>query len=301
MNKAHGGQPCTEAKSELPSPKPSLKSDAGQREDTIQQAKTDVGLEAGDALPDALDDWEWELKAIFKEPDPSKPVEVSIPLPFAYTDKPPLPKKPDAKCLVSKFVNADNMDEFIRPIHDTVSWLLMEFDPAFARDGNFPNGEPLSEFVSRFVSLDEKEHGLGEPGSPEAVDHHSQSGTLDAPRSESPLEAGSSHRQAESEQRQAKHREEHDSEPSESSPSLPQTRIRKRSRDRARSPGTPRERRASVSSQSSLSSLEAELLGRPSKRKRPNKIPRRRRPETSSRPRPGRWPSASDSAYSRRW
>ncbi|KAM5360339.1 hypothetical protein ACJZ2D_013808 [Fusarium nematophilum] len=100
-----------------------------------------------DTTPDngvEKDDDEWEEKAIFKEPEaPHAPDEVGKPLPTSYSDEVLLPRKWDAKCIESDYVKADNLEEYVKPIHETQYWPSVEFDPAFARDGKLPCGDPL--------------------------------------------------------------------------------------------------------------------------------------------------------------
>ncbi|KAI9158228.1 hypothetical protein HJFPF1_06219 [Paramyrothecium foliicola] len=262
------------------------------------------------AIADDLDEWDWEFAAIFQHIEScSPPDEVGTPLPATYTEAVLLPRKWDAECFASKYVKVDNLDDFIKPIHETVSWLGFEFDPAFVREGHFPNGEAVADYIDRIRSFDFSESEAGHEDSGEKSDkfpqkmppveeHINVESTqthidINAEKVDSETDAGNTPPEREERSEEIGQ----DVEASHPSPGIPRTRIRKRSREPRRSPKSSRDsRRSSVSSQSSLSSLEAELLGRPPKRKRSD-IPRRRRLDSHPRQQPGRWPSVASSAY----
>ncbi|EKJ72575.1 hypothetical protein FPSE_07212 [Fusarium pseudograminearum CS3096] len=96
------------------------------------------------------DEWEWEKKTILKEAEPHHPPdEVGKPLPAEYNEEVLLPRKWDAQCIESVYVQADNIEEYVKPIHETPYWSDVEFDPAFVRDGKLPSGDPVSELPPR--------------------------------------------------------------------------------------------------------------------------------------------------------
>ncbi|EEU40178.1 uncharacterized protein NECHADRAFT_90818 [Fusarium vanettenii 77-13-4] len=97
------------------------------------------------------DDLEWDEKTVFKELETAHPPdEVGKPLPAEYNDEVLLPRKWDAKCIESNYVKADNIEEYVKPIHETPYWSSIEFDPAFVRDGKLPSGEAVSKLPAEF-------------------------------------------------------------------------------------------------------------------------------------------------------
>jgi hypothetical protein len=118
------------------------KAQASEREPERVKEETPTKDDANDNSESA-----WEADAIFAELEPTHPPdEVGRPLPSIYTEDVVLPRKWDSKCIESEYFNPDNLEEFIKPIHETKYWQDMEFDPAFVRDGRFPNGELLRDF-----------------------------------------------------------------------------------------------------------------------------------------------------------
>jgi hypothetical protein len=282
----------------------------------------------------AEDEWEWEKKTIFKEDEPHHPPdEVGKPLPAEYNDEVLLPRKWDAKCIESVYVQADNIEEYVKPIHETPYWPDVEFDPAFVRDGKLPNGDPVSELPSKVDQSARSERS--ESG--EVIEQHPKRGHSD---DDNYVERPSKRQRSRSSSN-VKRRGSHDAysgshdtyEPKRHKPRRESSeyrstnfhnvddhrrldryhrdrdRDRGRSRSRSRSRGrgrsrsrsrTPASRDSSVSAASSgLDSLEAEFLGRDSKAKTPEESPRRK-PSLSGL-KPKRRQTKLDSAYSRRW
>ncbi|KAI1079151.1 hypothetical protein F5B20DRAFT_545157 [Whalleya microplaca] len=95
--------------------------------------------ERGDAEPTSEtaaskeeDDFDWELQAIFKEPQLDDKVDaVAAPLPTQYTEDVTIPPAFDAKSLKSKYINPTNVDDFALSIRDTKEWQVMQYHPTF--------------------------------------------------------------------------------------------------------------------------------------------------------------------------
>lgn len=95
---------------------------------------------------------QWEEDAIFKQAAPTHPPdEVGRPLPETYTEDILLPRKWDAKCVESEFFNADDLEEFVRPIHESKFWEALQYDPAFVYDGKLPCGDLLSVIMAELI------------------------------------------------------------------------------------------------------------------------------------------------------
>lgn len=273
-----------------------------------------------DGTPDDLpetDDGEWEIRAIFKELEPPHaPDEVGKPLPASYSEQVLLPRKWDAKCIDSEFVKPDNLEEYIKPIHDKPYWNLIEFDPAFVRDGKLPCGDPLPklpERMNQFNRSNSSENGEGI----EQIQKHGHTGSrtpeerpLKRQRSNSPSysspRGGEDNDISESlwDSHEPRSRKVHRSEEPDRrntdlldvahrrSPGRRQSYERGRSRTKS-----PSSRRSSVSNASSgLDSLEAELLGRPDKAKSPDDTTKRRQ-SSGSNNKPRKRQPRLDAAY----
>ncbi|KAJ3503345.1 hypothetical protein NM208_g16533 [Fusarium decemcellulare] len=348
MTKTQDGQKRPEPKpTSLPKPVPPVPSPKQEeREPQVAKQKSTTPVETPETkkvevevskpespqvsdTPDETNgnDLEWEKKAIFEElKAPHPPDEVGKPLPADYNDEVLLPRKWDAKCIESDYVNADNIEEYVKPIHETKYWPLVGFDPAFVRDGKLPCGDPVSELPPRseeIVRSDSSESGevheqrskrghssddnpaerplkRQRSQSPSNVSHggsrDEHSGLWDTlgARNRRPRRDSSKHRRAEA--RETDHRRS-----PERTASYHRDRSRDRSRGRSRSRSrTPASRRSSVSNASSgLDSLEAELLGRDIKAKSPDETPKRK--PSGSGTKPKRRQTKLDSAYSRRW
>ncbi|KAM0563396.1 hypothetical protein ACHAPJ_001117 [Fusarium lateritium] len=292
------------------------RSDSSHRPDTAPEKTTE-------------DDLEWENKAIFKEPETHHPPdEVGKPLPAEYNDEVLLPRKWDAKCIESDYVQADNIEEYVKPIHETPYWSEIEFDPAFVRDGKLPSGDPVAELPPRGDEASRSESS--ESG--EVREQHSKRGHSDEDnpverplkrqrsQSSSTTNRRGSHddghsglrdtyepkrrrsRRDSSEHRVTEVRNVDDHRRSlDRTTSHHRDRNRDRSRDRSRGRNrsrsrTPASRNSSVSVASSgLDSLEAELLGRDTKAKTPEEPPKRK--PSMSGLKPKRRQTKLDSAY----
>ncbi|EWY96593.1 hypothetical protein FOYG_05245 [Fusarium oxysporum NRRL 32931] len=111
--------------------------DSSQRPDTAPEKAVD-------------DEFEWDKNVIFAGPEPRHPPdEVGKPLPAEYNDEVLLPRKWDAKCIESHYVQADNIEEYVKPIHETPYWSKIEHDPAFVRDGKLPSGDAIANLPPR--------------------------------------------------------------------------------------------------------------------------------------------------------
>lgn len=85
-------------------------------------SKTSENPEEGEVMDDDAD-WAWDEKTIFQEPEKVHFADaVAGPLPAEYTDQVLIPPAWNAKCIISKFVNADNKAEFCRPVWETPLW-----------------------------------------------------------------------------------------------------------------------------------------------------------------------------------
>ncbi|KAF7542414.1 hypothetical protein G7Z17_g11589 [Cylindrodendrum hubeiense] len=267
--------------------------------------------------PSETEEGEWEEKALFNEPDARHlPDEVGRPLPADYSEQVLLPRKWDAKCIDSEFVKPDNLEEYVKPIHEKPYWTEIQFDPAFVRDGKLPCGDPLPKFPIEGTQLDRstssesgevneqrRKHGHSGDRTPEerpskrqrsnSPPHHSPGDSRDKdlperlwdsfePRSQK------AHRSDDSDKR---------------STDVPTT-ARRRSPDRRQSyergpsrSKSPSSRRSSISNASSgLDSLEAELLGRPDKAKSPDDTNKRRQ-SSGGNNKPKKRQPRLDSAY----
>lgn len=272
------------------------------------------------------DEWEWENKAIFKEPEPHHaPDEVGKPLPAEYNDEVLLPRKWDAKSIESNYVQADNIEEYVKPIHEKPYWPEIERDPAFVRDGKLPSGDAVSELLSKpDETLRSERSESGEVLEQQSKRGHSDDEKpverpLKRQRSQSPHSAnrrGSYDSNVDSrdtyEPRESKRRRsrrdssEHEAKgfrnvddrrrsPERHHRGRDRDRSRGRNRDRSRS-RTPDSRSSSISVTSSgLDSLEAELLGRDTKAKTPDESPKRK--PSMSGLKPKRRQTKLDSAY----
>ncbi|KAH6895697.1 hypothetical protein B0T10DRAFT_557881 [Thelonectria olida] len=282
--------------------------------------------ETSNELPDT-DNWEWEHGVIFKEPEPAHaPDEAGKPLPAHYFVDLVLPRKWDAKCIESEFVNADNLEDYVKSIHETSYWMLAQFDPAFARDGKLPCGDPLPTLVSEGnQAIQSNTPESGEWGQRSRKHSHSR----DITPEERPLKRRRSPASSRSRSpvrrekdmpdncwdtlgpRGREPRRDHDSDRRGRDLRDPSRRRSRGSRDRRRSMVGRRSRSRSVSSarsansnaSSGLDSLEAELLGRSMKTKSPKSpddTTRRRKSSTNTK-KPKKRQTKLDSAYSRRW
>lgn len=260
---------------------------------------------------------QWEEKTIFSPAeDHHQPDEVGKPLPADYSEDVMLPRKWNAKIIESDYVKIDNVEDYMKPIHETDYWPLVEFDPAFARDGRLPCGDPLpniAELEDQYRRSDSSESGeVCERPSKRgrASDDSSGERPWKRQRSHSPSNVGprgsrednrasmqdtlgprsyEAHRDATDSRRrsdayQPSHRRSMGRRAS-------YNRDRDRSRSRSRSK-TPASRRSSVSD-ASLDSLEAELLGVDTKAKSPEQT--LQRPGSASKPK--RRQTKLDSAY----
>ena len=219
---------------------------------------------------------DWEVEAIFRAPARvHSPDEVGGPLPSEYNEEILLPRKWDSKCIKSEFIRPDNLEEFIRPVHETDVWEHFQFDPAFSRDGKLPSGDTFPR-----LSVSE-ENNLQEPPSNPTLTPVEHSRMVDdslsaerqmrkrhsdnSPRrgrelnsQQSPTRESSQYERRRRRRSDSRHRESHrrDHHP----PGNPQRREYEQDRR-----STPRSRRSSVSSKSShssgLDSLDRELLG----------------------------------------
>lgn len=238
----------------------------------------EVEVDAADAVDESGSDWEEGV--IFKETEnPHTPDEVGRPLPATYTDEVLLPRKWDSSCIDSEFVKADNLDEYTKPVHETAYWHIIEFDPAFVRDGKFPSGDSLLTVVPR-------QESPGAPETPESGEVNEQrrkredsvEEALEEPRPK--RRRSNSHSEADQQDSQDDGKAEsswkpldrkgqdHVKQPDNTvsdafEDDYRHTNARRASCDRSRGPsGSPRSRRSSISNASSgLDSLEAELLG----------------------------------------
>ncbi|KAK7429882.1 hypothetical protein QQZ08_003504 [Neonectria magnoliae] len=271
--------------------------------------------------PDDLsetDDGEWEIRAIFNELEPPHaPDEVGKPLPASYSEQVLLPRKWDAKCIDSDFVKPDNLEEYIKPIHEKPDWNLIEFDPAFVRDGKLPCGDPLPRLPLQADHFDKsnssenegeieqiQKYGLSGSHTPEVRPpkrRRSNSPSYSSPRGGEDNDiSGSMWESHEPRSRKVRRRDNshgrntdrrdvtHRRSPSRRQP------YSERGPSRTRSPSS---RRSSVSNASSgLDSLEAELLGRPDKAKSPDDATKRRQ-SSSSNNKPRKRQPRLDAAY----
>ncbi|ENH69037.1 hypothetical protein FOC1_g10010211 [Fusarium oxysporum f. sp. cubense race 1] len=140
-----GSTTAVEPKSSPPAASPETKKvqvetprpDSSQRPDTAPEKAVD-------------DEFEWDKNVIFAGPEPRHPPdEVGKPLPAEYNDEVLLPRKWDAKCIESHYVQADNIEEYVKPIHETPYWSKIEHDPAFVRDGKLPSGDAIANLPPR--------------------------------------------------------------------------------------------------------------------------------------------------------
>ncbi|KAF5016874.1 hypothetical protein F66182_11306 [Fusarium sp. NRRL 66182] len=271
------------------------------------------------------DDWEWEKKAIFKEPEAGHPPdEVGKPLGAVYNDEVLLPRKWDAKCIESDYVQADNIEEYVKPIHETKYWPEIEFDPAFVRNGRLASGEAVSELPPRAdqVAARSESSESGEVHEQRSKRSHSadenpaerplkrqrsqsSSGRQDE-RTHTPFRDASEHKRRRSRRGSSEYRAAEYVSVDDRPRSLDRTtshhrdrRDRSRGRNLSRSP-TPASRNSSRNSSisvasSGLDSLEAELLGRDSKAKTPEEPTKRK--QSMSGLKPKRRQTKLDSAY----
>lgn len=125
--------------------------------EAVIEAQKDGTRPASDEAAEEADEWKWEYEAIFKRPNPIEgPCQVGRPLPAEYTEAVLPPRDLDAASLGSDFVKDDNLEEYTRPVHKTEYWCTVKFDPAFIRDGRFPNGDLVSEFMKLEQTLASK-------------------------------------------------------------------------------------------------------------------------------------------------
>ncbi|KAK0391381.1 hypothetical protein NLU13_0882 [Sarocladium strictum] len=241
------------------------------------------------------DHWSWEFSEIFKEPEAKHdPDEVGKPLPFTYNDDVLLPRKWDAVCVASEFVTPDNLEQYVRPVHETDYWASIEFDPAFVVEGRFPCGERIPKHL-RTGDL------------PPGVENEKVDMPQQVEREDSRKRSYNDAADADNDKRAQKRRRPSDVRKTDSYvPDYHRSTERSRSREgRSASRGSPR--RSRDSSASSLNSLEAALLGisedtKPSGEGRsPSPLSSHRQGENSRSPQFKRRRPRTESAYSRRW
>lgn len=289
-------------------------------EEILDQALEEVPDQTTEPLlvkedPGEASDFEWEIDAIFREPESRHdPDEVGKPLPSTYNDGVLLPRKWDSKCIESEFIDLDNLEEFIRPIHETQYWEDIQFDAAFVRDGLLPSGDPLprirraNETSETTGAVHQKDQNDGQHSGGEhmAVERRqSHDGQIKRKRSPDPSPELRNQVHQDSpprERRLSSHQRDRRSESYRSEPSRHDHRPResfdrRESETRHRSPGSRRSSVSSASSHSSgLDSLDMELLGIEPKDKRQHEEDRGRQSDERA-PKPKRRRVQLDSAY----
>lgn len=290
------------------SPVKSKESPAAENKDaSVKELTKDATPPTTELVEDG--EWEWEKVQIFKENKPqSSPDEVDRPLPAGWSEEIVLPRKPDASCIHSDYVKADNLDEFLKPLHETDYWVIIEFDPAFVRDGRLPCGDPLPKSSALDDPLHKDKNSGGHQRKHECSDEELDYRENKRRRTNSPsnsqqedglhdlteslLEAHNS-AQGKADNHGAL---DGDKAGISEAPGLPLMKQRDSQAPDRR--GSPDSRRSSVSRASSdLNSLEAELLGRSSKAKTPEETEYSKRRDSDSNSRFKRRQPKLDSAY----
>lgn len=133
------------------------KSDVGGNDTS---SKTPERPEEGE-VTDEDPDWAWDEKTVFQEPEETHLADaVAGPLPAEYTDDVLIPPAWNAKCVVSKFVDADNKAEFCRPVWETSLWKRYKDTPLFGS----PRGMRAPLTYSELLELLETRRSSLNPG-----------------------------------------------------------------------------------------------------------------------------------------
>jgi hypothetical protein len=202
-----------------------------------------------------------------------------------------LPRKWDAVCVASEFVTPNNLEQYIRPVHETIYWPVIEFDPAFVVDGILPCGEP----IPKHLRTGDVPPAVGK----EKLASPPRGGTEDSRK----RSLHHDNVEENGDKRAAKRRRPSDVRKKDSYiPNYRKSADRSRSRERRSvSRGSPtRSRRSSASS---LNSLEAALLGisedpkSPTEGRSPSPPSSHRRDESSRSPQMKRRRPRTESAY----
>jgi hypothetical protein len=113
----------------------SLAEEATRKEAAKQAGKKEAeeGEEGEYTEEDLLQEqFNWEYKKIFKEPEPTEFVALSQPLSYTYTVTPVPLMDPRWSGSVSRYARKENLKEYLKPIRSQPQWDYLKEDPAFS-------------------------------------------------------------------------------------------------------------------------------------------------------------------------